>query len=257
MSIASNVNRVTAAGNGSTTAFAFGVPFVANTDLIVILRAADGTETTQTLGTDYTVSGAGNPAGGTVTFMTAPATGVTVVIYRDVPLTQPMNLQDGGPLPASTANGAFDRITMQMQRLYERVARGINLRETDTPGAGMLEAAGNELTGLADGTQSNSAVTVRQLALAIEGGGLVPSGTTTRRQIVLALVDAANPGGTNMLPTVINAVDPLGGDTGSAEWIAGTPTVPGDPLSVLIQTATGWNSTQMAAFFTLAGGKPL
>ncbi|MDQ0391124.1 hypothetical protein [Labrys monachus] len=164
MSITTNDNRRSYGGDGLNTAFAFSIPFTAASDLVALLRAPDGTQTLQVLGTDYTVSGAGNPAGGTVTFTTAPASGVTVVIYRDVPLTQPMNLQDGGPLPAATANGAFDRLTMMMQRLYERVARGITLRETDTPGAGTLDAGGNELANLADGTQTSSAVTVGQLA---------------------------------------------------------------------------------------------
>lgn len=163
MSINANINRTSAAGNGTTTAFGVSFPFVAASDLQVVLRAADGTETVQILGTNYTVSSPPYSAGGTVTFDTAPASGVTVVIYRDVPLTQPMNLQDGGPLPAGTANGAFDRLVMITQRLYERVARGINLRETDTPGSGQLDAGGNELTGLAAGTTGESAAIVRQI----------------------------------------------------------------------------------------------
>ena len=166
MSITTNDNRRSYGGDGHSTAFAFAVPFIADTDLTVILRASDASETPQRLGVDYSVSGAGNPAGGVVTFATAPAAGVIVVIYRDVPLTQPVDLQDGGPLPAATANGALDRLTMMMQRLDERVARGINLRETDTPGSGRLDAGGNELIDIADGTRPNSAASVQQLLAA-------------------------------------------------------------------------------------------
>lgn len=88
------------------------------------------------------------------------------------------------------------------------------------------------------------------------GGGGAPSGTISKRQIVAALADPTNPSGMNMLPTTQNAVDPLGGDAGSVEWIAGAPVTPGDPLYFLIQTAAGWTTNQMAAFQALALSKP-
>ena len=67
MTVSSQTSRVSYAGNGSTKAFAVSFYFLADSHLKVILRAADGSETVKTLTTDYTVSGAGNPSGGTVT----------------------------------------------------------------------------------------------------------------------------------------------------------------------------------------------
>ena len=78
MTIASVDNRRSYAGNGSTTNFAFPPPFTANSDLLVILRSAAGVETVQVLTTNYTVTGAGNPAGGTVTMNVAPASGTAL-----------------------------------------------------------------------------------------------------------------------------------------------------------------------------------
>src|SRR5690606_18375583 len=131
---------------------AFPPPFTANTDLVVIRRAADGTETPLALTTDYSVSGANNPAGGTVTTTAAPAAGTTLVIIRDVPPTQSMNLQDGGPQPSTTVNRAHDRRAMVEQRLRERADRSIELRETDTDGSGAFDARGNSISNLADAT---------------------------------------------------------------------------------------------------------
>lgn len=121
MTISSYDNRRSYAGNGSTVTFAFPPPFAASSDLVVQVQAADGSLATKLLGTDYTVSGAGNPGGGTVTMTAAPPTGTTLILYRDVPLTQPVALLDGGPLPAATLNGMLDRVTMWGQRLKEQI----------------------------------------------------------------------------------------------------------------------------------------
>ena len=70
MTISSTTNRVSYAGNGVTTAFAFGYKFLVNADLKVYQAG-----TLKTITTHYTVAGAGDDAGGTVTFLAAPANG--------------------------------------------------------------------------------------------------------------------------------------------------------------------------------------
>ena len=66
MTISSTTNRVSYTGNGVTTEFAFAYKFLVNTDLKVYNDGA-----LQTITTDYTVTGAGEESGGTVTFGTA------------------------------------------------------------------------------------------------------------------------------------------------------------------------------------------
>jgi len=72
MTVSSSNNRVSYAGNGSTTVFPYTYKIFDEDDLTVILRATDDTETVQTITSDYTVSGVGNAGGGNVTMLTAP-----------------------------------------------------------------------------------------------------------------------------------------------------------------------------------------
>ena len=75
MTVSSSTNKVSYSGNGSLTTFAYSFKIFDQGDLTVILRAADGTETVQTITTHYTVSGVGSASGGNVVFGTAPASG--------------------------------------------------------------------------------------------------------------------------------------------------------------------------------------
>lgn len=132
MTLSTTTNRVSFAGNGVTTAFSFPYYFLSNSDLVVILRNAAGTETTQTITTHYTVTGAGVSAGGTVTMITAPASGETLVIYRDPARTQDLDLVENDPMPAEELEERFDKLSMITQRLSERLDRALVLKETDS-----------------------------------------------------------------------------------------------------------------------------
>lgn len=119
------------AGNGSTTTFSVNFYFLDQTHLKVILRSSTGVETVKTLSTDYTVTGAGNPAGGSITMVTAPASGQTLVIQRNVPLTQDTDYQPNDPFPANTHEQALDKLTMETQQIQLAVDRAIKFAETD------------------------------------------------------------------------------------------------------------------------------
>lgn len=130
MTISSTTNRFSYAGNDVTTVFSFPAYFLANEDLVVILRDdATGVETLQTITTDYTVSGAGVQLGGSVTMIVAPATGETLVIYRDPALTQGLDLVENDSLPAESVEEALDRNTMLSQRLKDQWTRTVTLTE--------------------------------------------------------------------------------------------------------------------------------
>jgi len=51
MTVSSTTVKNSYSGNGSTTQFAYGYKIFADTDLIVIIRSAAGTETVKTLTT--------------------------------------------------------------------------------------------------------------------------------------------------------------------------------------------------------------
>lgn len=133
MTVNTTTNRVSYAGNGTTTAFAVPFPFLADADLVVIERTdSTGAEVTKTLTTHYTVSGAGGVSG-TVTMVTAPATGVTLIIYRDPAVTQLVDLVPNDPLPVETAvEQPLDRLTMIAQRNRDLVERALRLPDSDT-----------------------------------------------------------------------------------------------------------------------------
>lgn len=131
MTVSTTESRIGYNGNGATTAFAFPYRFLTNTDLVVTLVRADTTQVVQTLNTDYTVTGAGDDAGGTVTMVVPPATGQQLVIVRDVPLTQETDYISGDPFPAETHERALDKLTMISQRLNNLISRSIRLSDAD------------------------------------------------------------------------------------------------------------------------------
>lgn len=132
MTISSTTTKVSYAGNGSTTVFAYTFKIFADADLEVIVRSSTGTETTKTLTTHYTVSGAGSDGGGNVTFVTAPASGETVVIRRNLALTQGTDYVENDPFPADSHEDALDRLTMITQGMQEELDRAIKASTTNT-----------------------------------------------------------------------------------------------------------------------------
>jgi hypothetical protein len=132
MTVSSTTTKNSYSGNGSTTTFAYGFKIFADADLTVILRSAAGTETVQTLTTNYSVTNAGVDGGGNVVFVTAPASGVTVVIRRNMALTQSTDYVANDPFPAATHEDALDRLTFISQQIQEEVNRSIKLSRTNT-----------------------------------------------------------------------------------------------------------------------------
>ena len=122
-------------GNGSATNFAYQFRILQDTDLLVIIRTnSTGAETTKTLSTHYTVAGAGDASGGSITFTSGnvPASGETVVIRRNVPQTQAIDYIANDPFPAETHEEGLDRATMVAQQVGEESDRSIKLSRTNT-----------------------------------------------------------------------------------------------------------------------------
>lgn len=110
------------AGNGVTTAFAYPYYFLENAH-IAVLRTVAGVDSVPVNGVDYNVTGEKIPAGGTVTFVTPPAVGDTITIYRDIPITQLVDYVVDDNFPAETHEQALDKITMILQYLASVLAR--------------------------------------------------------------------------------------------------------------------------------------
>lgn len=166
MTIPAYDNRREYAGDGTTNAWPFPVYFLSNSDIVVIRRDEDDTETTLTYGTHYSVTGAGDVNGGTVTPLIPTVVGATYVIFRSPPLTQATSFQNGSALPAATIIREFDKLTMITQRLQEQIDRTARVRETDAP----TDPDGDFFAPLAAETASRIASDFA-LALMIEQGG--------------------------------------------------------------------------------------
>ena len=134
MTVSSTTVKNSYSGNSSTTVFAYSFKIFADSDLQVIIRSSTGAETTKTLTTHYTVSGAGDASGGNVTFTSGntPATGETVVIRRGVPQTQAIDYIANDPFPAESHEEGLDRATMTTQQVQEELDRSIKLSRTNT-----------------------------------------------------------------------------------------------------------------------------
>jgi len=126
MTVSTSISTANYTANGSTTTFAYPFKIFANSDLVVSLRnTATSVETVQVLNSAYTVTGAGNNAGGNVVFGTAPASGNTVLIRRELPLTQETDFVPNDPFPAAAHENALDKLTMLLQQTGVAADRAI------------------------------------------------------------------------------------------------------------------------------------
>ena len=168
MTISTTITKNSYSGNGSTSVFQYTFKIALDSEIQVIIRASNGTETVKTITTHYTVSGAGNASGGNVTFTAGniPASGETVIIRRNTGQTQTLDLVENDPFSAETVEGAFDKSISLVQELQEQLDRSIKVSRSTTLNtpeitndasarAGKLlgfDATGNSLDATIDGT---------------------------------------------------------------------------------------------------------
>lgn len=123
-------------GDDSATARAYGFKILDPDDLKVTRTNADGSETVLVRGTDYTVSGAGNPSGGNVTPLAPIVTGTSWRIEGDMPLAQPTDYTAGDDFPAESHERGLDRSMIA----HQEARRDIN----DTTLRALLVPRGEE-----------------------------------------------------------------------------------------------------------------
>ena len=126
MTVSSEQAKVQYVGDDVTTSFV--VPFYFLEDGHLAVYTLDGTvETLLALGVDYTVTGAGDSAGGAVEFTAAPASAITVTITRDLQITQETDYIPNDPFPAQSHETAVDRLTMICQQLNDAISRAVRV----------------------------------------------------------------------------------------------------------------------------------
>ena len=126
MTVSTNDNKIIYTGNGTTVTFP--VPFLFYDDAHIVVRTEKNETVTDCVrGVDYSITGAGDDNGGTVTFAAAPDDGTQVSILREVPFVQNTRYLDGDPLPAELLERNLDILTMQTQQLKEQADRAVSL----------------------------------------------------------------------------------------------------------------------------------
>jgi hypothetical protein len=146
MTVSSTTTKNSYSGDGSTHEFTYGFKITAASELKVIIRTdSTGVEAEEST-SNYVITGIDNDSGGTVLFKYdtgnpadahysttdyRPQTGETVLLKRDLPLTQTTDYTPNDPFPAEAHEDALDRLTFIAQQINERVDRSIVFPESD------------------------------------------------------------------------------------------------------------------------------
>lgn len=129
MLVSNNVFKNRYVWDGSQTNFPISFPFLDNSH-IQVWYAQPGQPDTDAviLGKEnYTITGAGNPAGGVLTRTTGWAVGATIAIVRNVPITQLHQYTQYDNFPAESHEDALAKLTMICQQLDEICSRAITV----------------------------------------------------------------------------------------------------------------------------------
>jgi len=183
MTISTTIIKNSYSGNGSVTVFAYSFKIATTADIEVIIRSSTGTETTKTLTTHYTVSGAGSASGGNVTMGTPPATGETLVIRRSTTQTQSLDLVENDPFTAESIEGAFDKNLSIAQELQEAISRSIKVSKSNTITTSEITASATDRASKLLSFDSNGDLTVDQ-ELGIFRGNWAASTAYAARDLV-------------------------------------------------------------------------
>lgn len=111
--------------NGVTTNFPFYFKFLANEDLVVTYVDPLGSSSVLTLGTHYTVNGAGNDQGGSIVTTSALAGLGQLVVSREMEAFQQTSLRNQGKFLAETHEDVFDKLTMLIQQGFAIFKRAL------------------------------------------------------------------------------------------------------------------------------------
>lgn len=197
MTVETDLDRAQYATNGTTGPWTVPFYFLANAELDVTYTNAAGVDTTLTLDVDFSVVGAGNPDGGTLTTTAGYVAGGRITILRDVPLTQETEYVDGDGFPAKAHERALDRLTMIAQQLRERVSRALSFGTGDTASAELPAAA--QRAGYLLGFDANGAPMLTTSAATAAIGFTSEVQTAAVAQTVFNLTTTSyTPGGSNL-----------------------------------------------------------
>jgi hypothetical protein len=205
--------RIAYTATASQTLFTVPFVFFEDEDLLVYQNTV-----LLTLATHYTVSGAEDEDGGTVTLLTGATAGDDVMIVRDVAIVQTTHIAPSGPLDIAAVNVQFSKLIAIDQQLDDKIDRSIHFPDSDS-------TISAELASVA--TRGN-----KLLGFDADGELIYPSGPTFVGDTAtgVAIVDSRATAAVTTFDVSVNVVRTGGlvtaGDGGGAEYIRG---LVGDP----------------------------
>ncbi|HVJ39998.1 MAG TPA: hypothetical protein VM639_00820 [Dongiaceae bacterium] len=125
MTVLNNGSRAELTGNGAQIAFTYPFEIINASDLVVFVSGS-----MMTMGTDYTVSGAGSNTGGTVTFNVAPANLAPIVFTRTTSQARATNYAQQGTISSDLINADFDRLSLVSQEITTKLSRTFGLADS-------------------------------------------------------------------------------------------------------------------------------
>lgn len=170
MTISSNDRRKTYVGNGVATAYAGPRAFLATH-----IQVFTGTHPVYALvpPAQYAVTGLRANAS-TITFNSAPAVNLDILILRTVPMDQPADITNQGAFLPEIHEDAFDYRVMQLQQLLDN---GMQLIQDPATGEFVWDAKNSRIINVGDAVGNTDAVNLQSLLRLIEeiqnGGGSV------------------------------------------------------------------------------------
>jgi len=140
MSLSSTTSRVSYTGNGAVDTYSYTFKVFDEDELLVTVRNTSDVETTLIKSTDYTVTGVGAAAGGTIVLVNSSQawldvdgdlkTGYVLVIRRKLPLTQDTDIRNADTYYPEVIEDQFDRQTMIDQQQQDEIDRSVKLPES-------------------------------------------------------------------------------------------------------------------------------
>lgn len=140
MTVATNSNRADFTITSGTTSYPYTFRVFDEADFVIDILSPAGVASRLVLGTDYTVTGAGDYNGGSIVVSgpwAAAHDGYTMVARRVLDLVQETSIRNQGKFYPEIHEDVFDRLAMQDQQLAELVARSTRYPDAD-PVAGAV-----------------------------------------------------------------------------------------------------------------------
>lgn len=133
MTVNTTTRRDDYIGNGATAIYSYNFRIFDETELLVTQQDTSGIETTLSYPADYSVSGVGEYAGGSITLTAGnlPA-GYMLTIRRKLALLQETDLRNQGGYFADVQEDALDRLIMIALQHQDEIDRSVKLPETES-----------------------------------------------------------------------------------------------------------------------------